>query len=217
MSEFAPDSAGRRRLLKRSAIGATAVWAAPVVTTVGISPAAAASGGFCPVPSLSQFDGDMNFQYAGQLVAGDDLTDANGAAYRSDDTGYVFNESGPITIPAGGYQSQTTFIPEGTIVCSIYVHSAPITQTTRYRATISVPVGSSIVGYDGREPNLQNSDPLFAVPGVAYNGQARSHEWTANAGGTGDYFGQIGTNAAEFRMAVATCCVDHGRLFVVCP
>ncbi len=217
MSELGPEGESRRQMIKRSAVGATALWVAPVVTTVGLSPAAAASGGFCPVPNLSPFDGDLNFQYAGELTAGADLTQSNSSPFSSDDVGFIFNESGPVTIPAGGYESQTGLIPAGTIVCSLYLHASPRTRTERYRATVSLPTGSTIVGYDGREANLQNSDPLFAVPGVTYNGQARSHEWTANAGGTGDYYGQIGASAAEFRMAVANCCVDQGRLFVICP
>lgn len=204
-------------MLTRTAAGAAAVWAAPAVTTFGLTPAAAASAGYCPVPNLSQFQGDLDFKYAGQLLAGSDLTENDASPWSNDNAGFVFNESGPIVIPAGGYNSQTGLIPAGTSVCSIYVHASSVTGTFRYRMTLTLPPGSTIVGYDGRVANLQNSDPLFAIPGVDYNGAARSHEWTANAGGNGDYYGQIGASAAEFRLAVADCCVDQGRLFVTCP
>ncbi len=217
MSELTPDGERRRRILKGSALGATALWTAPVVTKIGLSPAAAASGGFCPVPILSEFEGDQDYVYGGQLTSGADLTQNNASPYSSDVNGFVFNESGPIIIPAGGYQSQTGLIPAGTAVCSIYIHASPQTMTVRYRMTLTLPPGSTIVGYDGREANLINSDPLFTVPGVDYDGAARSHEWNANSGGSGDYYGQITPNSAEFRLAVANCCVDQGRLFVTCP
>lgn len=217
MENSTSNSMSRRTLVKRSAIGVAAVWSAPVVTSIGLSPAAASSAGLCPPPILSPFQDELTFEYAGQLQAGADLTQNNASPFSSDTTGYIFNESGPIEIPAGGYQSQTGLIPAGTLVCSIYIHGSPRTRTIRYRATITMPPGVTILGYDGRVANLQNSDVLFAVPGVNYNGAARSHEWTANANGSGDYYGQVGPETAEVRMAVANCCVDQGRLFVLCP
>lgn len=217
MVDFQSDALSRRTLMKRSAIGAAAVWSAPVVTSLGLSPAAAASAGLCPVPNLSTFQGDLDFEWAGQLPAGADLTQNDASPYSNDSTGFIFAESGPIEIPAGGYQSQTGLIPAGTLVCSIYIHASSRTGTFRYRGTITMPAGVTIAGYDGRVTNLQNSDPLFAVPGVNYNGAARSHEWTANAGGSGDYYGLVAPGSVEIRYAVADCCVDQGRLFVVCP
>lgn len=82
--------------------------------------------------------------------------------------------------------------------------------------TINVP-GSTILGYDGDTAALLNSDPMFAVAGVNYAGQARQHEWTTNnPGGNGDYYELVSPDTAVIRMAVADCCVDHGRLFVAC-
>ena len=194
------------------------MWAAPSVTGLGITPAAAASAGdSCPVPVISAFEGQTNFAFGGQLTAGADLTQNDASPFSSDTTGFIFNETGPVQIGAGGYQSETAFIPEGTWVCSIYVHASSVTGTFRYRATISFP-GSTILGYDGRTGPLQNSDPDFAVQGVLYNGQSRQHEWNANnANGNGDYYGLIAPDTAVIRMAVADCCVDHGRIFVACP
>lgn len=166
---------------------------------------------------MTDFEGDLDFKYAGQLVAGSDLTQNDASPFSSDEAGFVFNESGPIQIPAGGYNAETGLIPAGTLVCSIYIHASSVTGTFRYRGTLNLPAGSTILGYDGRTGNLQNSDPLFAVPGVNYNGAARGHEWSANSGGSGDYYGQIGAGNAEFRLAVADCCTDQGRLFVLCP
>lgn len=197
-------------------MGAAAVWAAPTVTGLGIAPVAAASTGrACPVPILSDFEGELNFMYSGQLTSGTDLTE-NGVPFSSDETGFVFSESTPVQIGPGGYQTETAFIPEGTWVCSIYLHASPVTGTNRYRATISVP-GSIILGYDGRTTNLGNSDPAFAVPGVNYNGAARGHEWNAgNANTNGDFYGLVAPDTVVIRMAVANCCVDQGRIFVAC-
>lgn len=212
-----PTGTSRRDLLTRATVGAAVIWSTPVVTTFGLTPAAAGSAGFCPAPNLSPFDGALTFTYAGQLLSGADLTENDVPPYTSDTTGFVFNESGPVEIPAGGYNSETAFIPAGTHVCSIFVHGSPTTQTSRYRMTLSMPPGVTILGYDGHTANLQNSDPLFAVPGVNYNGFARQHEWGTNPNGSGDYFGQISASAVEIRMAVADRAVDHGRIFVSCP
>ena len=214
-----PRSSGltRRQLVGRTAVGAAAVWSAPAVTTLGLTPAAAASAGFCPVPTITEFEGQTTMMYAGQLPPGTNLTQ-NGAPFNSDQHAFVFNESGPVTIPAGGYQSETGLIPAGTIVCSLLVHGSPTATTQRFRGTLSVPPGSTIVGYDGRTDHLQNSDPLFAVPGVNYNGQARQHEWTANnANNNADFYGQLNATSAVIRMVVANCCIDQGRIFVTCP
>ncbi len=61
------------------------------------------------------------------------------------------------------------------------------------------------------------SDPAFAVPGVNYNGAARGHEWNAaNGNNQGDLYQVTAADTAVFRMAVADCCTDQGRLFVAC-
>lgn len=217
MVEATTNRMSRRQVLTRTAAGAAVVWTTPVVTSFGLTPAAAGSAGFCPVPNLSQFQGELNYKYAGQLLAGTDLTENDASPYSNDEAAFVFNESGPVEIPAGGYNSETAFIPGGTRVCSILVHGSAVTGTVRYRMTLSMPPGVTIVGYDGHTANLNNSDPLFAVPGVDYSGAARQHEWTANANGNGDYFGQVGAAAVEIRMAVNDCCTDQGRIFVTCP
>lgn len=192
------------------------MWATPTVTSLGLSQAAAASaGGDCPGAVISDFQGETSFSDGGQLTAGADLTQNDASPWSNDDTGYVFQETGPVQIPPGGYNSETAFIPGGTWVCSIYIHASSVTGTFRYRATITIP-GSTVLGYDGRSANLVASDALFGVAGVNYDGGARSHEWTANSNGNGDYYGQINANTVEVRMAVADCCVDQGRLFVAC-
>lgn len=184
---------------------------------MGITPAAAASPGRdCPIPVITPFEGETSLTFAGPLPAGADLTQNDASPWSDDDTGFVFNESPPIQIGPGGYQSETAFIPEGTWVCSIFVHGSSVTRTVRYRGTISVP-GSTILGYDGRANFLQASDAIFGVPGVNYNGQARGHEWNANNGNnTGDFYSLTASDTAVFRMAVADCCTDQGRLFVAC-
>lgn len=208
-------STDRRRMLKGGVAGAAALWATPVVTGLGITPAAAASGGrSCPTPVITAFQGDIDFQFEGQLLSGTDLTQ-NSTAFSSDTTGFIFNESPPVQIGPGGYQSETEFIPEGTWVCSIYIHASPSTATTRYRATISVP-GSVVLGYDGRTSELENSDPMFAVSGVDYDGAARGHEWRTNPNNQGDFYRQIAPDTIEIRMSIGNCCTDHSRLFVAC-
>ena len=206
----------RRQMIGASAAGAAAIWAAPAVTTIGLAPAAAASAtGVCPIPEITPFEGETNFVFAGQLPAGADLTQNDASPWSNDTTGFIFLESGPIQIPPGGYDSETGAIPGGTWVCSIYMHSSSVSGTFRYRGTISVP-GSTVLGYDGRTNRLQNSDPLFAVPGVNYNGAARGHEFGGNPNGNGDYYGLIAPDTVEIRTAVADCCTDQGRIFVAC-
>ncbi len=216
MDGVRPQDLSRRKLIGGTAVGAAAMWAAPSVTTLGLSKAAAASAtGYCPGFVISAFDGATTFTDGGQLTSGADLTENNASPWSNDATGYVFSETGPVQLPAAGYQSETAFIPGGTWVCSIYIHGSPTSRTSRYRMTLTIP-GATVLGYDGRDANLSNSDPLFAVAGVDYNGGARSHEWNGNSGGSGDYFGQTAADTVEVRMAVANCCVDHGRLFVSC-
>lgn len=216
MEEASSSRLTRRRMLGRTAVGAAAVWAAPTITSVGLAPAAATSAnGDCPTPRIGAFQGVTTFSYAGQLTAPADLTENDASPWSNNATGFVFNESGPIQIPAGGYASETADIPAGTWVCTVYVHSSPTSGVPRYRMTINFP-GSTILGYDGRTGNLQNSDPLFAVPGVDYAARGRGHEWGGGAGGNGDYYAQINANTAEIRMAVSDCCTDHGRFFVAC-
>ncbi len=207
---------GRRKVIAGSAVGAAAVWVAPTVTGLGITPVAAASAvGTCPTPIISAFDGDDNFTFAGSIPAGADLTQNDASPFSSDTTGFVFNETGPVQIGPGGYQTETDFIPEGTWVCSIYIHGSSVSMTVRYRMQIQVP-GSTILGYDGRTNRIQMSDPVFAVPGVNYNAAARGHEFSANAGGAGDHYAVVAPDTANIRMAVADCCTDQGRLFVAC-
>lgn len=198
----------RRQFLTGGAVAAASVWVAPSV--VRLDRAAAASGsGQCETPNV--FGG-------AQYTTAPTITRPGGPL--EDFISFVWNEHGPCEltqdlvvnrVTAGsftGSSNENQVIPQGTCVCSFFVHGDRLDDDGLLTGTMTFG-STTILGLIYRTAELLASDEL-ETPGTSYTYGAME------PGDTMDLDLTPGANSFSWEMLFGTG-LDQVRVITSCP